>query len=662
MTKQATLTLAERGLDKIAEAMEWHPATIWSRPAYRFPIWNTRGQVIGYRIKFLDDGKMRYTFENLDGEYSQPDTAKYYFAPNAITQIRRKATVFVAEGEPDVLTLYAMGCGNALCWFNGASGAPKSFFEDMHLLGAKTVVYIPDRDYTGLSAALKLFDLHATCEHDITLRVKEVPGQDGVDLNEAYQAAGFKLNEVTFKNLTQEEISAEVAMLKPVRKGEVQAEDDFQINPRVRDALIAHAKSIGKTTGDDNRIGIPSFNEHKTDTPGEHASFYVGSLTAKDYSGGRRYLTNELVELWGIDIEALGGWTAKTTTTETKTPSTPLKNAESVNGHSSPNPPAIPPDFFVTGEQSMQLAKAALAGDNPSIVIRNPVQAIHDLTGYAKNLEGGMIMAVMAPSGGGKTTLFGTMAEHMIRRGENIIFWTGEWSAKQMAQRRIQSYGGATMNQMLDDAIDNNLPMDIRKKSIEIANNLEYGDLGHVSYVNQKYTDDTLALTLHYMGLRIRELEARGKSIHAVFFDYIQLANLEDSIRAKNMAEAAFEQFKKFIMTTGRVGFMSSQVTKEAEDRIMNGGTLRPADANYIRLDKGNLVCGLAPVYAGGDHKERQSFLRLDVFKNSLGPSGHVYLDDRNRANLEIPIGKALDKRDVETRLARLNDKSSITF
>src|SRR5688500_2097799 len=59
-----------------------------------------------------------------------------------------------------------------------------------------------------------------------------------------------------------------------------------------------------------------------------------------------------------------------------------------------------------------------------------------------------------------------------------------------------------------------------------------------------------------------------SKRIHVVIFDYVQLVNPDSDFKGSNKGEQVLGTFKQFCIRYGLVGIMTSQVTKEATEKV----------------------------------------------------------------------------------------------
>ena len=139
--------LTKRGIEQQAEAMHWQPG----KRGWTYPVYNCAGVLIARRWKAYDSAaKPKYLW--LDGTKAQV----YHVGAglhDAITDAG--AVLYIANGEPAVLTFHAAGLFNVLSFF-GESILPDTLAADLLALDVQIVRYYPDQDQAGQRAAVKL--------------------------------------------------------------------------------------------------------------------------------------------------------------------------------------------------------------------------------------------------------------------------------------------------------------------------------------------------------------------------------------------------------------------------------------------------------------------------------------------------------------------------
>ena len=174
--------LTARGIARQAEAMRWQP----DKRGWTYPVYDRAGVVIARRWKAYDSAaKPKYLW--LDGTKAQV----YHVGAglrDAITDAG--GVLYIANGEPAVLTFHAAGLFNVLSFF-GESILPNTVADDLLALDVQIVRYYPDQDQAGQRAALKL--RAALQGSGITFDCRALPADlpDKADTNDWWQKLDF---------------------------------------------------------------------------------------------------------------------------------------------------------------------------------------------------------------------------------------------------------------------------------------------------------------------------------------------------------------------------------------------------------------------------------------------------------------------------------------
>ena len=156
--------LADRGILDTALHAGWQS----SNNGWDYPIHNLDGQIVTRRWKaYPDTNSQKYRWLP-----NKPAGADYYFGV-LITVLQAaianaNSTLYIANGEPAVLTFIAAGLLNVLSWF-GETSIPKNLVETLEFLQIKKIIYIPDNDDAGLNSARKLQKLLAPTDIELIL-------------------------------------------------------------------------------------------------------------------------------------------------------------------------------------------------------------------------------------------------------------------------------------------------------------------------------------------------------------------------------------------------------------------------------------------------------------------------------------------------------------
>jgi hypothetical protein len=308
--------------------------------------------------------------------------------------------------------------------------------------------------------------------------------------------------------------------------------------------------------------------------------------------------------------------------------------------------------------QSSSQTSAALATNltmterfpNAGEYLPMPFKSFHRFGGMMKALHPGLVTIIGAPSGHGKTSFAETLCDKWMRLGFDILWWGSEWSPEQYAVRRVQRYGGMTIDQFSDYQIwkrenDLNVPEaqrfgvkllpDVIAKSLQV-NRMVKSWPGKIWYFpKRRYVEETQ----DEMRSILHQLRREGRRIGAIVWDYVSLLRSQDG-DANNQPQSVLGAIKDFSIETNIATIALSQVNKTTTARIKSGENTRltTSDLYYIREDDGNLVIGLNPIYekmndgSGIDDYVFTNRVRAEILKNSLGvPYGNVMI----KANLK---------------------------
>ncbi len=261
MDSKAAAILKKRGIYEAACEAGW---TTKKNRYWEYPVFDIDGNIIGGRCKRYTDG---------DGPkywWIPPKTTDYYLLPGLREAIEAAdGEVYIASGEPDVLTLRSAGIYNAFCWF-GEGNVPKRLVKFMvEVLGAKSALLYPDLDDTGIKGAMAI--TQTLQGSGISLSVYHLPASLGNkgDLNVLWQAVNFN-SESFIQNLNTAE-ALEIKPLPPQPKPARQktwenyefseVADMRQVIEKVRERLGANSFD---GSGWSNAFRCP-FHEHEND-------------------------------------------------------------------------------------------------------------------------------------------------------------------------------------------------------------------------------------------------------------------------------------------------------------------------------------------------------------------------------------------------------------
>jgi hypothetical protein len=268
-----------------------------------------------------------------------------------------------------------------------------------------------------------------------------------------------------------------------------------------------------------------------------------------------------------------------------------------------------------------------------------PLHTFHRLGGFAHIVSPGKIVGIVAPSGHGKTSMLETISDRLNRAGEGGLYYGPEWSDDEMLARRIQRYGGPSLDKLElhrlymrdlvgnvpDDSITGQpLEPDTMSRARRIAEDVRSWR-GQIEYYHQQRHLETL---LETMGRGIEKRRDGGESVTFAVFDYAQILEVADAKSNDNFVEYAVGLIKQFVIEHNIVGFVGSQVTKSATAEAASGNVIGAHQANYLREDKFNLFISLTlmtELDARGDLVLTNRAI-ANVAKNSTGQRGQVKL------------------------------------
>lgn len=598
---------------------------------------------------------------------AQPDPMTPYYLPGDTHQaiVDKKCAIF-CEGETDMAALYSIGIKNVACWYNGAKNVPPTIVEDVQDWGCTRVVFIPDLDQTGLEGGEKFLKRFEDSGIEAQLRRIPAPHNDvndllinGVITREKPQIAAWDLTEFTDY----------LAMLKgDITDREVTPSGlhDAEVNPLVVEALKRVALSWGgKPETHNGHPAIPVYAPrvlgHKRDSVGEHCYFYPDSCMVYDYAKKMSVNGIQLCREWNIDYKALGGFYTPGTTPNKIIPMT----NEGVAFNTEPpfGLPTIPvPDGIIKPrrdilkEQEDYLHNPKKQGVGS---IRNPILCLRGFEGFGERLGKGKVMLWGAPSGHGKTVSVEMAIEQAVKDKYNVLLWGGEWSNDEYAIRAIQQNGGASLNDFYRDSdvrdwaenggvlTDDMRPMtyELKEASLKAIEKIKALP-GEVYIFSSEYADMTLPKTLEIMGGAVS-----NHSIDFVIFDYAQLAPKDPDFRGGFPAENAFNLFKAFCIKYNVAGMMTTQVNKDATDKVENlGEQIGSSDFNGIRTDRANLPVAFWRIAVGN---QDLPVFAVRILKNNSGLKGYTFVRADDLKNLRIDFSQIISKKEVKEMILK---------
>lgn len=626
--------LKQRGIEGWALEMGWRPMNYHGTQGWRYPIKNTGGAEVATRFKAESGGTPKYAWVG-----GKPDNVDYYFAPNVKPAMGGK--LWLASGEPDLLTLLTAGYKNVFCTLHTELKIPDSLLPLLEWLKIETLLHAPDKDVTGMKAAAKL---EAVLKNSSTkLVLYQLPGEvvdkHGKDLNSTWVDCEF--DKVAFKVATM--VHVEAGELDVYRADTI--EEPFRPSHQpdvVRDSSVPDKFLQAIEAAINQRIDKPLM--YKDNGWANHHCI-TNKHNDKIKSAG--WHKNGAYNCFGCDTH----WNAKETGEFLGLPhiSTYYDNAPPpltvVNLDAAPNDTPVDTSGMSRADAARAVLKNpqplletkklyhrgdALFGDFVAFIngdkkflgtpVMFPLKQMHQFGGLCKHLLSGMVVLIGGESGSGKTTLLETVSDIFCEQGVHNIYVSKEWKCNLTTARRVgrnMTDGTFTLNDALSFASNGHeLPPARRDSITEVVHRLR-GLPGQVHYYGKGQTDYSrycLEDMLDDLVQVVMRNRANGHDIRVVIWDYIQLYALRDyTPGASNLEEAKLDVFKEYCEIMDVVGITSSQVTQGASKRVRGqgnskyGGWLNLLDCQYLREDK----CNLGLMW-------QQNYMTVDEAHNTL--------------------------------------------
>ena len=641
--------LSKRGLGDIAIEAGWAPRSAYDKgidawvDGWTYPThysMDDKKSVLRFKLGENREGAAKYLWP-----VGKPSFAKYYMlAPFNIED----HLLYVAAGEPDLLTLHAaMPERNKLCWY-GESSIPKSFPDDCTKMGITDVVYYRDHDDAGKKSAIalaKMFEIYNR-EHgaDLQLHIRWNPNRNhGYDLNKLWIETEFDkdrfLAELVKYELDKESLSAgrKNATEKPPEPREGRSEREY-MNRRYdvsRTDEMEQIKAIAAAEMATKLDRKPGAKEdyyicplpHKENEPKDfilHVGTYPSDPPRLDGCQGKhRDAFDRHIVKWaehvGVDVSEIAR----------KVREDNLEN----NVPSSEAVITVDDVSIVSSDKALESYESWFFGDGlPDIEpFLCPYAPLRSLDGFARLWVPGRCVLIVGPSGMGKTALIERMADNLRADGMDSFMVGPEWRPEEYMMRGVARYQGPSFTAQWE-----NMMYHIQKKRgisepegkplnrplLESARQA-YDALsalpGKVHYVtNENITNVEQIVTK--IGREADLLRMAGRRPAVIFWDYIQLARGGDD--AWGLLEHDSAIIKEAALKYNLVPVIISQITKGAEKEIYDaGGMVSGVDGQGIGLQKFNLTLAISPVIRGGQRFE-QAY--MTVAKNSAGKTGKI--------------------------------------
>ena len=631
--------LAARGILAVAERAGWQQHTLVrdgsEYSGWSFPVLNAHGQ---------PHPKPRWKNSNghgpkYDWPQKQPPNAKYYFLTGLRTAIETAGgTLYLAAGEPDVLTYHAAGIQNVLCWFNGEKAIPTTLAADLKYLGVSHVIYAPDRDNTGMRSAAKLVELLR--DTAITYQIAQLPGELGskADINQTWIDCGFDAGQF-WGAVWAEEIDDTTLALYAGVTGKTDDETGQEIDTLVkgwRDEWVNLIKaSMGPPATTEGGIGrwhcpLPGHED-------KHPSFRWADFwpmcscsIQDDKRAVDRVAEARNIEPWA-DFKRRKASEAGYTPGSQRAP-----QRDPITGKVEPERPL----FVNMADVYIHLADVIQGRAKPtSRPIRQPYTVLRKFGGFCNWSWTGKAVALGGFSGGGKTLLLRVIALALISAGHDVAWWGPEWSPDEYGMQDLIRMGGLSFDQVnnlmaiywhmqnqqltLEEAMrvtDVSLPTQAeRDKSEQILLKLaaKPGQL-HIIADSNIPVDKAMQDVNKWAAAR----RADGGDPVGLFWDYLQLSNAPGGGDWKwgNLVAGQIKAGCSYTYAN-LVAYMSTQSRKNDAQRARQQHERLDISA-FQGLDESifNLAITITPGLS--EDGEKLDWAALTIGKNSMGRAG----------------------------------------
>lgn len=541
---------------------------------------------------------------------------RYYCLPDLKRRIAAGGlAVYIASGEPDVLAYEAAGLPALSVGF-GEGQISSSLVADLTRLGAKMVVFAPDLDRAGAAWGSRLISILK--DGDFFVDARTLPdslGEKG-DVNkllisvngdaQAFQAAldaapAFLPND-----------APPVLKTIPFPPG---AASETAIPTAYFDD-IARALGVVGYKGDGWSQSIKcvlSDHQHDDKTPaaGWHRDWHVYHCF-KCHSENENVLAKDIAPKLGINLKDY---------LAPKTPAPPRASAPPKTPPPTNMPAAAPgagPPRVVGWGDAAARARAYLTGDfGGGMALPQPYSALARLGGLSSLLLRRKTLAVVADTGGGKTSFVESMVDYWRERGISGLWWGAEWSPEEYILRALQRLGGADVISLIkhndyekaarlglppDQRPYAPLPVHVLARTQQLLDKIASWDSagGSLLFLDQLSLGADTLIASAKEGMRM--LKEAGKECSFVVFDYVQL--IKGTAGDHAVMKDALADLKGFCVDNDLHGVFTSQINKLAsQEARKDGGGLHLDAMNNMRADSFNTVITLTPRMENGEPK-----------------------------------------------------------
>jgi hypothetical protein len=244
--------------------------------------------------------------------------------------------------------------------------------------------------------------------------------------------------------------------------------------------------------------------------------------------------------------------------------------------------------------------------EDPSLfgrVIKMPFESMRRSGGFAELITTKKVWLIGNVSGGGKTIFSESLCDGWNWLGYNVLYIGDEWTAMEMTARRLLRANPTNLKleymdflRFVDGSRDFS---DAEYQALSLAARQVRTAKGQTFYMQTSTKFKGVVFLediMESVSRKLDTLRAIGIRIDIIVLDYLSLYDTRG--KANNIEEYKVGVFKSYCKSLDVLGVTTSQVNKEAEDRVLHkGGFLTQHDLFWVRADKGNLISTMNRMY-----------------------------------------------------------------
>jgi hypothetical protein len=657
MTIDINGTLEKRGLLALATRAGWKPYTLKRDGneylGWQYPVFGVDGNAYDRpRWKSAVGTGPRYFWPK-----GQPDKSKYYFLPGLLTAIQQDSgAVYIAAGEPDVLAYHAAGIENVFCWLSAEISVPDSLVSDLKYMGVSSVIYAPDRDKAGMTAAAKVAAMLDTAE--IPYRMAALPGEIGSknDINTLWIECEFDkakfFTRLWHFDHTVDDTDLAIYRPAPSKNGSAVKPKPDDIEAEVKrwyrqwtDEIAAALGPAAMTSGGRSFWRCPVSGRHHSGDANPSFRISTDQKPDQPWPVCSCDIQND-PDPWGAVAASVG--VDKWQDYKKAKAWHELGIRANERGELVTRPVADDKGVAVVNMRSAYAKVISIFdkdAEPKSKPIEFPYKTLHRFGGFAQWMWTGKMVAVGGISGGGKTLFLRTLFSAMLKAGYDMIWWGPEFSPEEYAYQDLIRAGGLNFNQInqllviralmaqhkiseIEAIKKSGLAMPSQaaiKHSVELLEGLQQSP-GELFIIDDPDADvdTTMQIVTGWANAR----RAEGHEVGGIGWDYLQLANMSGK-RDWSWGNRVAGGIKRGCAPRNAniTAFVSTQSRKGDSAAVRdNGKLLKVGAAQGLDESFFNLWLTLTPGFLDGT---KQPWAILSVEKNSMGGLGRVAVDAR---------------------------------